>query len=82
VALGYCQPVLSLWVANKPTKRTFKMVCLFFAGQASEQEVIAPIEKLHEQPLNSSEHSSCRPLLEPCCLFVLNLQEKSVTDEG
>lgn len=46
--------LLSLWVGKKPTKRTFEMVCLFFAGWASEQELIAHINKLHEQPHNSS----------------------------
>jgi Transposase DDE domain len=46
--------LLSLWVGKKPTKRTYEMFCLFFAGWASEQELIAHIDKLHEQKENSS----------------------------
>lgn len=46
--------LLSLWAGKKPTKRTYEMFCLFFAGWASEQELIAHIEKLHQQQDNSS----------------------------
>lgn len=46
--------LLSLWVGKKPTKRTFEMFCLFFAGWASEQELIAHVERLHQQDEDSS----------------------------
>jgi hypothetical protein len=46
--------LLSLWVGKKPTKRTFEMFCLFFAGWASEQELLAHIDKLHQQDADSS----------------------------
>jgi Transposase DDE domain len=46
--------LLSLWVGKKPTKRTYEMFCLFFAGWASEQELIAHIDKLHQHQDNSS----------------------------
>lgn len=46
--------LLSLWVGKKPTKRTYEMFCLFFAGWASEQELLAHIEKLHRQQDDSS----------------------------
>ena len=46
--------LLSLWVGKKPTKRTYEMFCLFFAGWASEQELIAYLEKLHQQEEDSS----------------------------
>jgi hypothetical protein len=46
--------LLSLWVGKKPTKRTYEMFCLFFAGWASEPELLAHIEKLHRQEDNSS----------------------------
>jgi hypothetical protein len=46
--------LLSLWVGKKPTKRTYEMFCLFFAGWASEQELIAHIETLHRLVENSS----------------------------
>ena len=41
--------LLSLWVGKKPTKRTYEMFCLFFAGWATERELIAHIEKLHQE---------------------------------
>jgi hypothetical protein len=46
--------LLSLWVGKKPTKRTYEMFCLFFADWATEQELIAHIEKLHQQEDDSS----------------------------
>jgi hypothetical protein len=46
--------LLSLWVGKQPTKRTFEMFCLFFAGWASEAELQAHIAKLHEVPKDSS----------------------------
>jgi DDE family transposase len=46
--------LLSLWVGKKPTKRAYEMFCLFFAGWASEQELIAHIDKLHQQENDSS----------------------------
>jgi hypothetical protein len=46
--------LLSLWVGKKPTKRTYEMFCLFFSGWASAQELIAHIDKLHQQKVDSS----------------------------
>jgi hypothetical protein len=46
--------LLSLWVGKKPTKRTYEMFCLFFAGWATEQELVAHIEKLHQTKEDSS----------------------------
>lgn len=46
--------LLSLWVGKKPTKRTFEIFCLFFAGWATEQELIAHIDKLHQLDDDSS----------------------------
>lgn len=45
--------LLSLWAGKKPTKRTFEMFCLFFAGWATEAELLAHINKLQDNP-NSS----------------------------
>lgn len=42
--------LLSLWVGKKPTKRTFEMFCFFFAGWATEAELLAHINKLHDAP--------------------------------
>lgn len=41
--------LLSLWVGKKPTKRSYEMFCLYFAGWASEEELAAHIEKLQQQ---------------------------------
>jgi len=46
--------LLSLWVGKKPTKRTFEMFCLCFAGWATEAELWAPVPKLHHSPNDSS----------------------------
>ena len=38
--------LITLWVGRKPTKRTFEMLCLYFQGWASLDELIAHIIKL------------------------------------
>ncbi len=38
--------LISLWTGRKPTKRTFEMVCFYFSGMASEEELLAHIAKL------------------------------------
>ena len=46
--------LLSLWTGKKPTKRTYEMFCLFFAGWATEQEILAHLDKLQQQAADSS----------------------------
>jgi hypothetical protein len=46
--------LLSLWSGKKPTKRTFEMFCLFFAGWATEAELQDHLEKLEDQQEDSS----------------------------
>jgi hypothetical protein len=46
--------LLSLWAGRKPTKRTYEMFCFFFAGWATEQEVLAHLDKLQQQAVDSS----------------------------
>lgn len=38
--------LISLWTGKKPTKRTFEMICMYFAGWADEGELFDHIEKL------------------------------------
>lgn len=38
--------LLALWTGGKPTLRTFEMVCLYWQGWASEEELLAHLEKL------------------------------------
>jgi hypothetical protein len=41
--------LVSLWTGRKPSKRTFEMLCLYFSGWASEEEVLAHLAKLHKK---------------------------------
>jgi hypothetical protein len=42
--------LISVWTGRQPTKRTFEMVCLYFSGWASLDELVAHIEGLQEHP--------------------------------
>jgi hypothetical protein len=41
--------LISLWAGRKPTKRTLEMLQFYFAGWATEEELLAHIEKLQPQ---------------------------------
>lgn len=41
--------LLALWTGGKPTQRTYEMVCLYWQGWASEQELLAHLKKLKPQ---------------------------------
>jgi len=49
----YCAIVaalmISLWVGGKPTKRTYEMLCHYFSGWASEEEVDRHLQQLRAQ---------------------------------
>jgi len=51
----YCALIASmlvtLWTGRKPTKRTFEMLCFYFAGWASDEDLLTHIERLkaHEK---------------------------------
>ena len=38
--------LISLWTGRKPTLRTYEMICLYFAGWATLEELIAHMSKL------------------------------------
>jgi hypothetical protein len=38
--------LISLWTGRKPTLRTYEMICWYFCGMASEEELLAHIAKL------------------------------------
>ena len=46
----YCAIVaalmISLWVGGKPTKRTYEMLCYYFSGWASEEELDRHVQQL------------------------------------
>ena len=42
--------LISLWTGRKPTKRTFEMICHYFSGWASLEELTAHIESLQRHP--------------------------------
>ena len=41
--------LIALWTGRKPTKRTYEMICFYFTGLATEDELLAHIEKLQPQ---------------------------------
>jgi hypothetical protein len=41
--------LISLWTGRKPTLRTYEMICYYFAGLASEDELLAHLAKLQAQ---------------------------------
>jgi IS4 transposase len=47
---AYCAIIacllISLWTGSKPTLRTYEMICLYFAGWASLEELIDHIHRL------------------------------------
>jgi Transposase DDE domain len=42
------------WTGQKPNKRTFEMLCLYFQGWASERELIDHLRRLREPPKKKS----------------------------
>jgi hypothetical protein len=47
--------LISLWTGRKPTKRTYEMICFYFLGVASEDELLAHLTKLKRQDEASSK---------------------------
>ena len=45
--------LISLWTGRKPSLRTYEMICYYFSGLASEEELLAHIAKLPPQPPDS-----------------------------
>jgi IS4 transposase len=41
--------LIALWTGRKPTLRTYEMICFYFTGLASEEELLRHIEKLQAQ---------------------------------
>lgn len=41
--------LISLWTGKKPTVRTYEMICWYFTGMASEEELLAHITRLQKQ---------------------------------
>lgn len=41
--------LIALWAGRKPTLRTYEMICFYFTGLASEEELLEHIEKLQPQ---------------------------------
>ena len=41
--------LIALWTGRKPTKRTYEMICFYFTGLASEEELLAHLKKLQPQ---------------------------------
>jgi len=41
--------LISLWTGRKPTLRTYEMICWYFSGMASQDELLAHIGRLQKQ---------------------------------
>jgi len=41
--------LIALWTNKKPTLRTYEMICFYFSGMASQEELLTHIEKLAPQ---------------------------------
>ena len=41
--------LISLWVGHAPTKRTYEMLCFYFSGWATEEELITHVDRLHQK---------------------------------
>jgi Transposase DDE domain len=46
--------LITLWTGHKPSKRTFEMLCLYFSGWASEDELVAHVRRLDEKKKKKS----------------------------
>ena len=47
--------LISLWTGRKPTLRTYEMICHYFSGLASEDELLAHLAKLEPQEQTRSQ---------------------------
>jgi hypothetical protein len=45
--------LISLWTGRKPTLRTYEMICFYFCGLATDDELLAHIGRLQMQPPDS-----------------------------
>ena len=48
--------LISLWTGRKPTLRTYEMICFYFCGMASEEELLAHIAKLKPHEAGSKRN--------------------------
>jgi DDE family transposase len=48
--------LISLWTGRKPTLRTYEMVCYYFCGLASEEELLAHLAKLKRKDEVAKKH--------------------------
>lgn len=46
--------LVTLWTGHKPSKRTFEMLCLYFAGWASKEELLAHVRGLGQKKKKKS----------------------------
>jgi hypothetical protein len=47
--------LIALWTGRKPTLRTYEMICFYFCGLASEEELLSHIAKLKQQDAANSD---------------------------
>lgn len=47
--------LIALWTGRKPTLRTYEMICFYFCGLASEEELLSHLAKLKRQEAANSD---------------------------
>lgn len=61
---AYCAIIacmlISLWTGRKPTKRTYEMVCYYFCGLASQEELLAHLTKLQRQDEEAQRNTTSK----------------------
>ncbi|NOX59858.1 MAG: hypothetical protein GXP29_13515 [Planctomycetes bacterium] len=45
-------PLVALWTGKNPMPRTYEMICFYSSSLASEEELLAHIEKIKSSILN------------------------------
>lgn len=50
--------LITLWTGCKPTKRTFEMLCFYFMGWASDEDLVNHIRRLKDPPKPKKEYVS------------------------
>jgi hypothetical protein len=49
--------LISLWTGRKPTLRTYEMICFYFCGLATQEELLKHLEKLKKQDETAAKKS-------------------------
>jgi hypothetical protein len=57
--------LIGLWTGRKPTLRTYEMICFYFCGLASEEELLAHLAKLKRQDEAAAKKAAAQQATSP-----------------